>query len=298
MKIGIPQALLYYWYGEYWKNFWQSCGCETIVSPTTEYKIIAKGLAVALDELCLPIKIFLGHVAWLGMQADIDWIMIPQLIKVESDAYICPKFIALPDLVRHTLPELTEKLLVVTVGPKKIDMQTSLKKAAEKLGLITHPQDSQLPVKGVRTAVSLDEDQLTLGILGHPYCLYDPYFNLDLFKHLSNNGINYLTPEMIPPENYGKGAQQLNKDLFWTLGKAQFDALDWMLNEKSVIGFIHVTPFACGPEAIVGDLLKRRIRMAGKPYLELNYEEHSGEAGLITRLEAFVDLVKYKNRAC
>ena len=294
MKIGIPQALLYYWYGKYWENFWQTCGCETSTSPTTEHKIIAKGIAVALDELCLPVKIFLGHVAWLGSQ--VDWIMIPQLIKVEAGAYICPKFMALPDLVRHTLPELTEKLLVVKVGPTKIDMHISLAKAAVKLGL--NPKKNHLAAREVKAAFSVSKNQIKIGLLGHPYCLYDPYFNLDLLKHLENNEINYLTPEMMPSENYGNGTRQLNKDLFWTLGRAQFDALEWMLNEQEVIGFIHVTPFACGPEAIVGDLLKRRIRMAGKPYLELNYEEHSGEAGLITRLEAFIDLVKYKNRAC
>jgi predicted nucleotide-binding protein (sugar kinase/HSP70/actin superfamily) len=44
--------------------------------------------------------------------------------------------------------------------------------------------------------------------------------------------------------------------------------------------------------------LERRIREAGKPFLRLYFEEHSGEAGLITRLEAFTDLLKYRSRAC
>jgi predicted nucleotide-binding protein (sugar kinase/HSP70/actin superfamily) len=67
---------------------------------------------------------------------------------------------------------------------------------------------------------------------------------------------------------------------------------------EPVDGFIQVTPFACGPDAIVGDLLERRIKQAGKPLLKLNFEEHSGEAGIITRLEAFLDLIKFRSRVC
>ena len=96
------------------------------------------------------------------------------------------------------------------------------------------------------------------------------------------------------------GAAKLEKKLFWTVGKLQFDALEWMLNglAEPVDGFIQVVPFACGTEAIIGDLIERRLKEAGKPMLRLNFEEHSGEAGLITRVEAFLDLIKYRRLAC
>jgi predicted nucleotide-binding protein (sugar kinase/HSP70/actin superfamily) len=88
--------------------------------------------------------------------------------------------------------------------------------------------------------------------------------------------------------------------MFWTTGRVQFDALEWMLHceETPVDGFIQIAPFACGPEALVSDMLERRIKEARKPCLKIYYEEHSGEAGVITRLEAFLDLMKYQNPAC
>ncbi|NLY75504.1 MAG: hypothetical protein GX075_09395 [Firmicutes bacterium] len=138
---------------------------------------------------------------------------------------------------------------------------------------------------------------LTVGILGHPYCIYDFCLNLNTLERLTGN-VRFVTPEMMPDQFKGAGAGRLPKSLFWTMGRLQFDAVEWMLTLKKVDGFIQLVTFACGPEAIVGDLLERKIKEAGKPFLRLYFEEHSGEAGIITRLEAFLDLLKYRSRAC
>jgi predicted nucleotide-binding protein (sugar kinase/HSP70/actin superfamily) len=263
---------------------------------------------VAVDELCLPVKIFLGHTQTLADQADL--VMIPHLVKVERDAFTCPKFMGLPDLVTHTLPGLKSKLLVVKVGPKQPDMIRSLVKAASQIGLTPPPKtnfgdmmadspamtvlNSFQPLKGVH-----HEPPLTIGILGHPYCLYDSCFNLNLLQMLNASNIQFLTPEMTPPNCLGLGSGRLKKKLFWTMGRYQFDGLEWMLNQEQakVSGFIHLTSFACGLEAIVGDMLERRVKAAGKPFLRLNFEEHSGEAGLVTRVEAFLSMLRYRERA-
>lgn len=132
MKIGIPRALLYYWYGNLWERFWNDIGWEVETSPPTDYRILKSGVEVAIDELCLPVKIFLGHVRYLAPK--VERIMIPHLIKVERDAYICPKFMGLPDLARHTLHDLKPQLQVVRVGPKQTDLASCLEKTALDLG--------------------------------------------------------------------------------------------------------------------------------------------------------------------
>ncbi len=309
MKIGIPRALLYYWYGNIWEKFWSDIGWEVETSPPTDHRILKSGIEVAIDELCLPVKIFLGHVRYLASR--VERVMIPHLIKVERDAYICPKFMGLPDLVRHTLPDLKPQLQVVRVGPKRTDLVSCLGRVALDNGTPKSLVDKarkglkqSLKSPGLQMAEFLQEKnlklngpQLTIGVLGHPYCLYDGCFNSNILNRLGKMA-RFVTPEMLPPNFQGVGSGNLAKRLFWTMGKLQFDAVDWMLNEVKVDGFIQLVTFACGPEAIVGDLLERRIREAGKPFLRLFFEEHSGEAGLITRLEAFIDLLKYRRRAC
>lgn len=309
MKIGIPRALLYFWYGSQWERFWNDIGWEVETSPPTDQRILKSGTEAAIDELCLPVKIFLGHVNYLASR--VERIMVPHLIKVEKDAYICPKFMGLPDLVRHTLPELKSKLEIVRVGPKHTDLSSCLTKIALEKRAARHlvhkarkglEQSFESP--GYRMSLSLldqntvpDSSELTIGVLGHPYCLYDDCLNLNTLKSLSKM-CRFVTPEMVPANFKGVGSGKLTKRLFWTMGKMQFDAVDWMLNEVKVDGFVQLVTFACGPEAIVGDLLERQIREAGKPFLRLYFEEHSGEAGLTTRLEAFIDLLKHRRRAC
>lgn len=309
MKIGIPRALLYYWYGNLWEKFWKDIGWEVETSPPTDHRILKSGIEAAIDELCLPVKVFLGHVRYLAPR--VERIMIPHIIKVERDAYICPKFMGLPDLVRHTFPDLRPQLQVVRIGPKQTDLISCLGKTALNLGvskgLVNKARKGlRQPLKspGLQMAESFQfgnresfGPKLTIGVLGHPYCLYDGCFNLNILQRLSSLA-RFVTPEMLPEDYRGLGSGKLTKRLFWTMGKLQFDAVDWMLNEVKVDGFIQLVTFACGPEAIVGDLLERRIREAGSPFLRLNFEEHSGEAGLITRLEAFIDLLKYRSRAC
>jgi predicted nucleotide-binding protein (sugar kinase/HSP70/actin superfamily) len=238
--------------------------------------------------------------------------MIPHLIQVEPRAYICPKFMGLPDLIAYTAPQAAAQAIVVQVGPQRTDQHRALIAAARRMGL--------KPGRFVAWGSAVGEDapalqelaavqrqsrfrgkpSVTLGLLGHPYCLYDHCFNMDLLRILARNQVRFLTPEQMPPQYHGIGSGQLHKNLFWTIGRSQLDALYWMLGQKEapVDGFIHVAPFACGLEAMIGDLTARRIKQAGLPLLQLNFEEQSGEAGMITRLEAFLDLIKFRSRVC
>jgi predicted nucleotide-binding protein (sugar kinase/HSP70/actin superfamily) len=308
--IGIPRALLYYRYGHLWEKTLRECGFEVVVSSATDHQIKTAGSRAAIDEVCLPVKIFLGHA--LDLASKVDWIMVPHLIKVEPGAYICPKFMGLPDLVCHALPGLRSKLLVMKLGPET-EMSRSLRQWSQGTGMVQRSSLRKITDRNLLEPPALSllkpyrfvgahrlQSTLTIGLLGHPYCLYDAGFNLDLLQILAGNEVNIVTPEMMPSSEKGAGSGKLNKKLFWTLGKSQFDALEWMLNGESyqVDGFIQVTPFACGPEAIVGDLLERRIREAKKPILKLYFDELSGEAGIMTRLEAFLDLLKYRCSAC
>ncbi|MDI7252812.1 MAG: CoA protein activase, partial [Actinomycetota bacterium] len=62
-------------------------------------------------------------------------------------------------------------------------------------------------------------------------------------------------------------------------------------------GVVHVMPFTCMPETIAKSLLPRVSRDLGIPVLSLVIDEMTGKAGVATRLEAFVDLARFRRRA-
>src|SRR5690554_4014161 len=97
-KIGIPRALMFHYYYPAWENFFQELGMEVILSPETNKKILDDGVKRAVDDLCLPFKVYYGHV--LQLIDKVDYIFVPRLISLGDKNAVCPKFMGLPDMIR------------------------------------------------------------------------------------------------------------------------------------------------------------------------------------------------------
>ena len=109
MRIGIPRALLYYYYYPFWKALFESLGCEVVLSDETNAKVMEDGASVTVSELCVPIKIFNGHIVNL-LQKQVDYIFLPQFIANGKEFY-CPKFMAISEVSQYSIPHLKEKML-------------------------------------------------------------------------------------------------------------------------------------------------------------------------------------------
>ncbi len=70
----------------------------------------------------------------------------------------------------------------------------------------------------------------------------------------------------------------------------------WFIRNR-VDGLVHVFPFTCMPENIALEALQRLSERAGVPLLSLSFDEHTSSTGLITRLEAFVELLRRRQSA-
>ena len=65
--------------------------------------------------------------------------------------------------------------------------------------------------------------------------------------------------------------------------------------EAEVAGIVYITAFGCGTDSLTAELVQRTVRRYSRiPQLILNIDEHTGEAGVVTRLEAFVDMLKWR----
>jgi len=61
-------------------------------------------------------------------------------------------------------------------------------------------------------------------------------------------------------------------------------------------GVIFLISFACGPDSLISELIMRDMKVVGLPFLEITMDEHSGEAGMLTRIESFVEMVRRKRK--
>lgn len=131
----------------------------------------------------------------------------------------------------------------------------------------------------------------TIALVGHPYLLFDSYLTHNLLDRLQRMGVRVLTPEMAPREGLDEGIHRLARYKYWVYEDEVTGAAGYYLGRPDVDGVIALIAFGCGPDSTMLDLIQRAARQQHKPLMSLVLDEHSGEAGLLTRLEAFVDMI-------
>ena len=314
-SVGIPRALLYYYYFPAWQAFLQTLGAEIVLSDETTKHILDQGVRAAVEETCLPVKLFLGHVANL-CEKNVDFIFIPRVVSVERKKYLCPKFLGLPEIVRHCLPNLPEILTPeINWGQREGKTLAELKKLAARF--CHEPGSFHRALQAALTAQKLYEAKLRQGltpqevlhnekaplpagnirvaVLGHAYNLNDSFLSLNLLKKLRALGAEVITAEMLPAQAIAKGVKSLVKESFWTFGHQLLGVGNYLLRENKIAGLVLVASFGCGPDSLICELIERFYkRQRNVPVLLLTLDEHTGEAGIITRLEAFVDMLYWR----
>lgn len=109
ITIGLPRALLYYRYYALWRTFFQELGMEVAVSAPTDRDILDRGAALAIDEACLSLKIYLGHVA--ALVGKCDYILVPRVSNFGRQRSMCTRFESTPDLVRGVFRDSGQEFL-------------------------------------------------------------------------------------------------------------------------------------------------------------------------------------------
>lgn len=318
LKIGIPRGLFYYQYFPLWKTFFEELGAEIVVSDNTTKKILDDGVKNCVDEACLPVKLFHGHV--INLKDRVDYLFIPRYTSVSRGEYVCPKFGGLPDMVKHTLKGLPQIIdtevnlrkskrnamkAALEVGSyfssDKNKIKTAFKKALESYRNFRNQVKSGfLPSDILDRKLTLIKkpgvNMLNIAVIGHVYNLYDSYINMDMISKLRNNNVNIITIDMIDGGIIDEKSGTLHKKMFWYFGRKAMGSAFHMLDRGDIDGIIYVMSFGCGIDSFVCDLIERKIRRSRDiPFIVLTIDEHSGEAGMNTRLEAFIDMIRWRN---
>ncbi|MBC8014978.1 MAG: hypothetical protein H7X79_04460 [Sporomusaceae bacterium] len=293
IRIGIPRGLFYYYYGDVWEKFLSELGAEVIVSGETSKKTLNYGSA--LDEVCLPVKAYFGHVC--EVSPEVDYLFVPRIVSAAKGQYTCPEMIGLSDMLRSNIPHLPKLIdttinlrkdwrdlyhAVITVG-KILNAGTAASLYAWHKAWQSRQQQSCLPIAR--------STNVTIGLIGHPYIVYDRQISMNALDKLNDMGINVITPDRIDADQAQESAACLDKKIFWCYCSQLAGAAFSLMQPAKVDGLILMTSFSCGPDSLVGEIIKGRAQACNIPFMLLTIDEHTAEAGFITRLEAFVDMI-------
>lgn len=274
------------------ETFFHELGCETVISPDTNRFILNQGVKYCVDEACLPVKVFHGHVCWLRDKCDA--ILIPRIMSVKKREYICPKFCGITEMIANNIPDLPrllgdpiywespEKLLqwALNSGRPVTSDKHKIKKALDEA---VNRQNSE------SLSARPDKRQFRVALLGHPYNIYDPFINMNLIEKLNRLGVDILTEEFVDDQLIEEEVNKLYKKPFWTFVRSSYGAAVSMSVHGNIDGIIYISSFACGIDSVILELISRKT--ADLPLLVLKIDEHTGEAGFNTRIEAFTDML-------
>ena len=300
MKIGIPRALLYYRYHTLWETFFEELGVETVISPPTNKSILDTGSIYAIDESCLPMKIFLGHVEWLIDRCDM--ILVPRIASLGRQGSTCMRFHAAYDVAQNTFRDRKIKLLDYNIDLRKSggELETFLtlgravgKKRTQSLHAYLTARQAD---KAVSTAEILHQRDLLQGdhcrilVVGHPYNIYDPYVGGPVLDCLRSLNTVPIIADIVDRREALERSTNITVTLPWAFNRQLVGAID--IYRRYVDGIVLMSTFPCGPDSLVNEIVVRRVREL--PVLNLLIDGQEGSAGLETRLESFVDIIHFK----
>lgn len=303
--VGIPNAFLAFRYKVLWRTFFQELGVKTIFSQPTNLETMNKGSQKANSEMCLAMKIYLGHVA--NLVGRCDYVFVPRIRDFGIRRVMCTNFQALPDLVANIFHDAAFDVLSYDVDSlKKTGEKEAMIKMAEEMGY-----SRSIAKKAYKTASKAMEDDyeekvaetekkykqpgIKIAVASHSYIAEDPYIGKPIFDYLKENGVTPIRSDLVDRKEALKIAKKVSPTLKWELSREIVGSLGMHYND--VDGVILLTVYPCALDSMVNDMVMRKNKMAEVPILQLTLDAQTGTAGVETRLESFIDIIKMREES-
>jgi len=312
MTVGIPRALMvFYQQFPFWRTFFEQLGFEVVISKESDKALLTKSIETITAETCLPVEVMQGHVMDL-IEKDVDYIFIPFIVNAKEKAgnptsnCNCPWIQTYPFMVKAALRGKIDesKLLIPTLHFRYFE-RVLVKELSDffnkKFGIkvqkikkaIHHADEKQIEFeKGL-----IDYGRDILGkvpancrpvvLLGRPYNSTDSLLNLRLVEKLISQSVMPIPIDMLDLSSYNIFGSYRN--MYWPNGQKMIAAAQLIARTEGLYG-VYISNFRCGPDSFIWHYITEELK--GKPFLHLEVDEHSADAGMVTRIEAFLDSLK------
>jgi predicted CoA-substrate-specific enzyme activase len=305
--VGIPRGLMFAEYYPLYRAFFQALGFRVVPSDPTNKAIVTRGVNTVAGEPCFPLKVAHGHLADL-VDKGVDYLFLPGVCDTEQpnphlrQSHTCPYVMSAPEVLAAAL-RLGDRERPVLLRPRLFFKrgERHLRRVFRELGrqLGKRPAETepaiaaglqalrdfrrQTEARGREVLAGLGDDQRAFIVIGRPYTVYDAAANMNIGRKIQDLGILAIPQDFLPleqedisdswPNTYSRQIQK-------KLAAARLIARDKRL--RAVV----LTYFACGPDSFANPFFKDEI---GEPCYVMQIDEHTADAGVITRMEAFAD---------
>jgi predicted nucleotide-binding protein (sugar kinase/HSP70/actin superfamily) len=252
-------------------------------------------------------KVALGHVLNL-LDKEIDFIFLPSVINLEkmdegmTDSFVCPYVQSFPYTVRSAVDfaeagvrvwdvpvylQYREEQLVEAMDGigRLLGCSPARVRQAVQAGLAALEQFQQaLQRRGAEVLANLPSDKPAIVVVSRSYNGCDQGANLEIPRKLRNMGVLAIPMDFLPLNEVRLPKDWFN--MYWRYGQKILAAAEIIARDDRLHA-LYLTNFGCGPDSFVSRFFQER--MGDKPVLMIEVDEHSADAGVITRCEAFLD---------
>lgn len=284
------------------KNFFNRLNIKCIYPPTITTKTFELGNERIDEFMCFPAKVTMGNFRESLEQGNKILVMWDSCGDCRLKCYW--------SLQKHVLIKLGYKdFEMIPITPLNIIKQVYyLSEGNVNLyQIINSIMKLYNEIKRIKQD-SFKIDGINIGLIGEIYTINCPEINMNLIKKLKELGAgykNYVAIMTFLKEVYYLKRKSKYRDIASEymphkekIGGHGFQSIVHLLEaiDEGLDGVIHIMPFPCSPESVVSPILDIIAEKYNFPLIHLIFDEHTGEAGIETRLEAFVDMIELKKR--
>ena len=326
MRVGVPRCLSFYYLFSFYRTFLRELGIDFAETSVSTLRDLDNLRLCPTDEPCVSVKVAFSHSANLLAQG-VDALFVPTVVSIERDNYCCPKMMGLPSMLKAAF-ELSDSQMIsplidfkdnpytwpatwiqagMDMGVRnKRKVRSALRKGIEAW----RGTDRKMHQFGLPASAFLDNPRLAqesrtnsevatrpvTAIMGHAYILNDT-FGKTIIRYALEHG-PVIFPEMVSRESSRKCTETIFEgEKMWTFEGHILGSCLHLIRTHTIDRLILATAFSCGPLSIIENYIMQEADKYRIPFLYLSVDEHTGEAGLITRLEAFMDACKGRQHA-
>lgn len=305
--VGIPRVLFLHKLFPLFHTFFKELGFNVLLSDNSTERTVELSQEFAMEETCYPIKLINGHVAQL-IEKKVDYIFLPSLhtmahpISQTRQNYGCVYMQCFPKLIRQTMDLDSKGIKLLSPALSFEFGKTYMMKTLIKLGvsLNKNPIRTALALKkgmgslncfeqnverlGDETIKGLSKDEKVFVIVTRAYGIADPILSMGIPEKIEKLGYKVLTLSNLPAHQHDTAKEYPN--MYWPFGQHILSGAQ-IIKQHPNLYVIYLTNHGCGPDTALTHFFKEEMK--GKPYLNIEVDEHFSSVGVLTRVEAFIN---------
>lgn len=302
--VGMNRSFLLNTFFPLYNRFFAELGLRLVLPDAVN----PEGINQQGAAFCYPVELAHGYAVTLLEQKP-DFFFLPHLRGIHSDSgnetsCTCVLVQAEPFYLRSTFPGFSDKQTISPTLDFSKGIMANLpafQKVASRMGVdpaLVQPalkeaiaaQDSffvDIRHLGKEALAALGEnpERPAVVLFGRPYNSFASVANKGIPAKFASRGNLIIPFDMLP---YSSEELEEDHNMYWAMGRMILKGAHYVKKSPNLFG-TYITNFSCGPDSFIVSYF--RDAMGRKPSLFLELDSHTADAGIETRIEAFLDIV-------